>query len=376
MTPTTTSAPTLTTAAVFPENYFLENLAVRSDDSILVTVLNKRELWYLPPPTAEEPVEPVLVHTFEHLALGIVEAEADVFYVSTSDVYTTHESSLQRLDLRGWTPGQPVHPQPVATFDDRVGGLNGSCLIAESTILLADCFAGLIWRVDLPTDGGVSRARVWLAHDSMAFDPDNPLTPPQPGINGVRYAARSRFLYYTSTAHRLFMRVAVDPSTHDPVGEPELVAGGAMADDFCIAEDEGVAFLATHRENTIDRVTLEPAGNQERVTVVGDPFTDTLIGPSSLAWSRRPGTRGRVMYCTTDGGTTSPPPDGIVRPATVMRLALPAHDAVSRSPAATSPPRRSDPVPPTAAPTSTAPGSSAPHRSPMTPTAKTPSGTS
>ena len=308
MTHTTPSTPTLTTVASFPESYFLENLAVRSDDSILVTVLNERELWYLPPTTAQKPVEPTLVHTFDHLALGIVEAETDVFYVSTSDVYTTHESSLQRLDLRGWTPGQPVHPQLVATFDDRVGGLNGSCLIPERTILLADSFAGLIWRVDLPTDGGTSHARVWLEHDSMAFDPNNTLTPPQPGINGVRYANRTNVLYYTSTAQKVFMRVAVDPGTHDPVGEPEFVTGGTMADDFCIDEDAGVAYLTTHRENTIDRVTLEPAGNHRRDTVAGDPFTEKLIGPSSVAWSRRPGAHGRAMYCTTDGGTTSPPP--------------------------------------------------------------------
>ena len=331
MNPTTPPTPTLTTVAVFPENYFLENLAVRSDDSILVTVLNERQLWYLPP-SADTPVEPVLVHTFDHLTLGIVEAETDVFYVSTSDVYTTHESSLQRLDLRGWTPGRPVHPQVVATFDDRVGGLNGSCVIADSTILLADSFAGLIWRVDLPTDGEANPARVWLKHDSMAFDPDNPLTPPQPGINGVRYANRSHFLYYTSTAQKLFMRVAVDPSTRDPAGEPELVAGGAMADDFCIDEDKRVAYLTTHRENTIDRVALEPAGNDRRVTVIGDPFTEQLIGPSSLAWSRRPSAHGLVAYCTTDGGTTSPPPDGSVHPAKVMRLSLHADDTTRRQP--------------------------------------------
>jgi hypothetical protein len=35
-------------------------------------------------------------------------------------------------------------------------------------------------------------------------------------------------LYYTSTAQKLFMRVAVDPVTHEPAGEPELVAAGPM----------------------------------------------------------------------------------------------------------------------------------------------------
>ena len=34
----------LTTVALFPKGYFLEDLAVREDGSMLVTVLNHREL--------------------------------------------------------------------------------------------------------------------------------------------------------------------------------------------------------------------------------------------------------------------------------------------------------------------------------------------
>ena len=33
----------LSTVATFPKNYFLENLAVRSDNAVLVTVLKKAE---------------------------------------------------------------------------------------------------------------------------------------------------------------------------------------------------------------------------------------------------------------------------------------------------------------------------------------------
>ena len=38
----------LTTVAEFPKNYFLENLAVRTDNSILITAMNHGELWYVP----------------------------------------------------------------------------------------------------------------------------------------------------------------------------------------------------------------------------------------------------------------------------------------------------------------------------------------
>ena len=106
----TTSQARLTTVAVFPENSFLENLAVRADDSILVTEVLQKQLWYVPPVTGAVPAVPVPVHTFDQFTMGITEAESDVFYVNTSDPFTVHESFLHRLDLRDWHPGKPAPP--------------------------------------------------------------------------------------------------------------------------------------------------------------------------------------------------------------------------------------------------------------------------
>jgi hypothetical protein len=94
----------------------------------------------------------------------------------------------------------------------------------------------------------------------MARDPDGPM-PDQPGINGVQYAASTHYLYYTTTAQELFMQVRVGQETNDPAGEPEFAAGGMMGDDFCIDDNAGVAYIATHRQNTIDRVSLNPSEN-------------------------------------------------------------------------------------------------------------------
>ena len=319
---TSPPAAQLTTVASFPRHYFLENMAIRSDHSLLVTVMNHQELWYVPPVNAAVPVEPMHLFTFAQHATGVIEVEPDIFYIATSNLYTTHESYLHRLDLRGWTPGQPIQPEVVLEFPGPVRGLNGVCLIAPRVLLLADCFASLIWRVDLPADGGEPTARVWLKHESMADDPGGPM-PDCPGVNGVKFAGRTNYLYYTSTMQRLFMRVRVDPATHQPVGEPEFVAGGRMADDFCIDEDRGVAYLATHRQNTIDRVALEPSQNGDnRRSVAGEPFTEQLIGPTVGAWGRSPGDYGRVAYFMTDGGTKTPLPDRVVRPATILRVKL------------------------------------------------------
>ena len=107
------------------------------------------------------------------------------------------------------------------------------------------------------------------------------------------------------------MRVKVDSSTLEPAGKPELIVAGRMADDFCIDEATEVVYLTTHRQNTIDVVSMDPSFNSGFTqSVAGDPFTEDLIGPSSGAWKRGKGDYGRLAYFIMDGGTASPPPDG------------------------------------------------------------------
>jgi hypothetical protein len=177
----------------------------------------------------------------------------------------------------------------------------------------------MIWRVDLFEDGRSAAASIWLKHYSMLYHPGE-LKPEQPGVNGLRFSKRSSYLYYTSTVLKLFMRVRVDRETLAPLGIPEYLGGDKMMDDFLLDEDAGVAYVTTHRENTIDRMSLEPDRNEERESVAGNPFDEELVGPSSGAWGRASGERGRVAFFTTDGGTTALPPDGILRAAKILRV--------------------------------------------------------
>ena len=91
----------LSVAAQFPVHFFLENIAVRHDNSMLITVVTPKELYFLPPPRTDAEVEPVLLHTFDELATGIAELEPDLFVVISTNAYTTHENYLHRVDLRG-----------------------------------------------------------------------------------------------------------------------------------------------------------------------------------------------------------------------------------------------------------------------------------
>ena len=300
----------LTTVARFPTKYFLENLAIRTDNSVLVTAMNNKELWYVPAQSGDAEVEPVCLHTFEQPATGIAEIEPDVFLILCGNLYTTHESFAHQLDLRDWQPGSAVAPKLLCRFAEKARGLNGCCLIAPGVVLVADCFASLIWRLDLAADGGEPAIRVWLEHESMGYFPGK-MKPQQPGVNGVRYAVRTNYLYYTATAKKLFMRVKVNPGTLEPADTPELVVAGRMGDDFCIDEEAEVIYLTTHRQNTIDVVSMDPGLNSGFTqSVAGEPFTEQLIGPSSGAWRRSPGDYGRVAYFIMDGGTASPPPSG------------------------------------------------------------------
>jgi hypothetical protein len=315
-------AVTLTPVAYFPKKYFLENLAVRDDGSTLITAVLQKELWYVPPARLGSTVDPVRLHRFDHPVTGIVEIVPEVFVISLTDAYSTHESWLVRVDLTCWTPGKRISVETIYRFDDSARGLNGTCALGPGVLAIADCFAGLIWRVDLADDARSATADAWLTHDTMAFDPDSDVPPPpQPGVNGVRYSPRTGYLYYTSTAQKVFMRVAVNPSTLEPDGPPEFVAAIDNADDFCLDDETGFAYVTRHRANTIDRVPLQPRRGSEVRHLIGDPFDQALVGPSSASWGRLPAEHGRVLYVTTDGGTTAPP-NGIVRNAALLRVEL------------------------------------------------------
>jgi hypothetical protein len=327
---TTASPAKITTFAEFPKHTMLENLAMRADGSVLVVASPQRQVWYAPAPTDGLPVEPILLHTFDEaqLAQSLVEAEPDVFYVCTYG-----DATLHRFDLRGWTPGMPTSPTKVLDFESPAGP-NGSCLLAPGVMLFADCVEGLIWRVDLSDDGLHATARVWLKHDTMAAGGGHPpvkfsatMEVPFPGINGLRYGPKTNHVYYTTSSQNLFMRVAVDPATHEPAGQPQHLADAKNVDDLCLDENLGVAYITRHPDHIIERVPLEPGSSGPgRAVAAGEPFTDKMIGPTSIDWGRAPGDYGHVAYVPTDGGVIQLPPDGVLRPARLMRIEFAAEN--------------------------------------------------
>ena len=104
-----------------PSDYFLENLVVRPDNSIILTVLNENELWYVPAQDADGSVTPIHAQTFEQNATGILEVDPDVLLEISCHFYG--EASLRvHGDLRSWSVGLPVHLERFYQFPEEANG--------------------------------------------------------------------------------------------------------------------------------------------------------------------------------------------------------------------------------------------------------------
>jgi hypothetical protein len=305
----------VTVVAQFPPNYFLENIVVRHDGSILITVLNQKHLYYLPCPDSGLS-KPLLLYNFDTCPMGIVELEHDVFYISTVSIPGDSPNTLWRLDMSTFTTTS--FPTPIAVFkfppDSKI--LNGACALSSSVILCADSWADLIWRVDIPEDGSAPSARVWLKHSMLAHSQDS-AKHDVPGVNGLKFNKKDGHVYFTTTAQAIFGRIRVDRETLGPVGEPVDVTKRWMwGDDLIIDEEAGIAYVTTHRQNTIERVSLDTGST---VNVAGDPLNLDLIGPTAGSWARGRGDTGQVAYFITDGGIKNPL-HGVVMEAMVLRI--------------------------------------------------------
>ncbi|CRG89208.1 hypothetical protein PISL3812_06244 [Talaromyces islandicus] len=306
----------------FPPNYLLENLVVRHDGSIILTAYNQRELYYLTNPDLG-PVMPRLIYTFEHYPTGIVEGQPDVFYISTITIMRGRDekgpSRLYKLDMRKFNKSAKIPiPELVLTFPPEARGLNGSCALSPSVLLLADSWASQIWRVDIPQDEQLPpTVGSWHKHGMMDRSAD-PRKVDVPGVNGIKYHPRLHRVYFTTTSQTIFAGIKVDPDTLDPIGDPVEVTDRWMwADDFIIDEIADVAYVTTHRQNSIERINLKTGAQR---TCIGRPvMPDLLLGPTSGAWTQNPEDYGRRAYFLTDGGHMNPH-EGVFRNAKVLRV--------------------------------------------------------
>ncbi|KAL8731898.1 MAG: hypothetical protein Q9181_004149 [Wetmoreana brouardii] len=289
----------------FPNGTFVENLAVRSDGSILVTILSAPEL-YLIQPSSTHP-NPQLIHRFDGSTsvLGITETAPDSFQVGVTNV-----SGLAAVPGTSslWTVTFPrrntaARNEAKISLTTKLPGVltpNGLVTLNDHKSLLADSSKGVVFAIDIGT--GASNAAITDA--LFAPTASFPL-----GVNGLKL--RGRTLYFTSSAQALFGKVEIDLETGAARGPASVIAHtlpfGAGYDDFALSNTGDAAFLANSAGNLIERVDLR-SGRQS--IVAGSVNSTAIASPTSAKFGRFG--REDVLYVTTGGGLFSPFNRGIV----------------------------------------------------------------
>jgi hypothetical protein len=294
----------------FPDPTWVENIAVRRNGQLLVTIVTAPELYLIDPlisaldSTSNKTT--TLIHSFApsfKAVLGITETQLDQFYVIVGDLslappidaglgtYTVWSVNLQQYDTFTNT-GAAVHQVAALTS---AGLLNGMSTLSASQdlIILADSVYGAIWLVDTKT-GNFS---ILLQEPEMA-----PPTGQLLDINGVRVLSPTKgndtvYIYFDNDGAKTFYRVPFSLSTMQKLGPVETLFSGYAVDDFALDERSGSAYLAGSSENSLLRVSLD-GGEVE--SIYGGVNDTILLAPTSVALGRGWDEKGFV-YVTTSG---------------------------------------------------------------------------
>lgn len=272
----TTHRSLLTQIHQFSNGTSVENLAIRDNGNILITLLYEAKIHEINPSLNNGTR---LVHSFNNSTRvnGISELAADVFAISAN------HDTIWNMELRS---GGDAQVFKVATISN-ASFLNGVTTLdsVAGTILAADSTVGAIWAINTST----GQFCIALQDETMA-PPANTSSGPTLGVNGVRYS--DQYVYYTNTGKQLFCRVRVDPGTGNAVGPYETIVEGFAGDDFVLVDD--AAFVAGGSANVVERIFFN--GTREVVFDSSD-----VAGATSTAFGRTDGNAG-ILYATTSSG--------------------------------------------------------------------------
>ena len=280
----------------FPNETWVENLAVRPCGSLLVTLVTTPDL-YLLEPLAPDP-KPKLVHHFSSSTwlTGITETGPDTYYlIGANGSYKTilptpHSNRIYRVHF-------PPHSGPpevsLAAAVEDAGFLNGLITLNPTTLLASDSALGAVWAIDTTT--GTSRI--------VIRDPLMTPTPAVPtlGINGIKLFSKHT-LYFTNSAQAILARIPID-ANGTAAGPAEKIASapkGSFYDDFTFNR-YGDLLITAHPSDEI----VEVAQNGSTMIIAGVVNTTEIAEPTSAEFGRTPEDRD-VLYVTTAGGLSFP----------------------------------------------------------------------
>jgi hypothetical protein len=326
---------TVRTIYEFPNNTWVENLAVRADGKILVTLINKPEIWLIDP---INPGESLAVATIPGTAGagGIAEIRPNLFAIAPGNwsVETFQPApasySVWTLDFNvasphgpadrntsSWQPTRAIFPivQKVTDMSNAVFLNAITTQYHESSdindpysslVFISDSVLGVVWKVDLES-GAYS-----VAISSPLMAP-NRTSAAVLGVNGIHI--RDNYLYFTNSFSYLLNRIPIYRNG-SAAGPAEVYATwpladsniGYIADDFAF-DDRGNAWVAQDPSGSIVQVDVE----RNAELVVGGTESSLIVGDTAVNFGRTKKDRAKgTMYVTTNGGLAFKPVTGIV----------------------------------------------------------------
>ncbi|KAI1338573.1 hypothetical protein F5Y15DRAFT_121894 [Xylariaceae sp. FL0016] len=279
---------------------WLENIAVRSNGDLLLTVLGYPEaaIYSVSGPASGAAPSLTTIGDFSsaNYLLGIAEPAPDLFVVvgSATDAATNGTTwPAWRLDFRD-RGGEPAI-EVIGRIDDATV-LNGVAALPENSdvVLVADSSGGLVWRLDITT-GAYERA-IQVPEMGFAANASSPT-----GVNGVKVCAG--YLYWTNSYTQTIYRVGITRDGFAAEGaEVEMVGelDATFLDDFAIGDD-GIIWAATDFDNRL--FAVQPFG--QNVVVEGGVTQFTLAGDTSAAFGRGE-TDKHILYVATNGALRVP----------------------------------------------------------------------
>lgn len=275
------AAPT-SNASIHPvytiANQSLENLAVRSNGRILVTVTTAPNLYSVCPMTGTGN----LIHTFPNATglLGITETKPDIFHAVVGNFSFTDRSaptswSIWKIDYANGKLGNAIFSKELDV--PGAGFLNGMASFdAERGLLLvADFFKFQVLRIDLMT----KTSSVAVADPLLGY------------VNGVKI--RDSELYFSNYFGNFTGRVALDSDGYAKGSATmSAVSSGFEIDDFSL-DGEGNIYAASN-QNAIIKFDGPEFSTYTQVAAVPGMPTATRFGRTILDR--------RCLYVTTDAG--------------------------------------------------------------------------
>lgn len=275
---------------------WFENLAVRSDGSILATRMDAPEIWQIDPATNTG--EPLVTVPSTLSTTGITELTPDVFVFAVSNFsfvepvgLTPGSLAVWKVDLNENEDGD-AEPELVAEFPE-AEFLNGMATWDDKRVLVGDTMVNVVYLLDVET-----------GEFEVALD-----GPEVSGVNGIR--VHEGDVYAVNTNDNLLYRIPVDDDARS-AGEAEVVSEALGLDDFDFGPD-GAIYAANMSGNAVVKIQ-----DGEVTTIAGGGDSREVLGPTSVRIGRGEGEG--TIYVSATGNGAFAPPGTVGEPAGVMAI--------------------------------------------------------